>query len=136
MSLVTKLFVLGQTRGHCARNSRSRATSPHFTLSLFIGGSGWVRLYGCETIKLSCCACCGIAEIDDIQLVPCDDCDLVKYCGDDCQELHRSEHAGKCKMRAAELRAELLFKQPESTHMGDCPICSLPLPLDGSKSGM
>ncbi len=24
----------------------------------------------------------------------------------------------------------LLFKQPESTHLGDCPICMLPMPLD------
>ena len=32
-----------------------------------------------------------------------------------------------------ELRDELLFKQPESTHQGDCPICLLPLPHDLSK---
>ena len=37
-------------------------------------------------------------------------------------------------MRAAELRDELLFKQPVSTHLGDCPICCLPLPLDPTKS--
>ena len=79
------------------------------------------------------CACCGIAEIDDIKLVPCDDCDLVKYCSDECQENHRSEHEEECKKRAAELRDELLFKQPEGTHWGDCPICSLPLPFDKSK---
>lgn len=35
--------------------------------------------------------------------------------------------------RAAELRDELLFKQPESTHLGDCPICCLPFPLDPHK---
>ena len=79
----------------------------------------------------SCCAFCGIADIDN--LVPCDDCDLVKYCGDECRENHKSEHEEECKQRAAELRDELLFKQPESTHMGDCPICSLPMPLDMSK---
>ena len=27
------------------------------------------------------------------------------------------------------MRDEVLFKQPESTHLGDCPICCLPLPL-------
>ena len=79
------------------------------------------------------CASCGIAEIDDIKLKECDDCDLVKYCGDACRENHKSEHEGECKQRAAELRDELLFKQPESSHLGDCPICSLPLPLDMSK---
>jgi tetratricopeptide (TPR) repeat protein len=30
----------------------------------------------------------------------------------------------------AEMRDELLFKQPESSWLGDCPICFLPLPLD------
>ena len=76
------------------------------------------------------CASCGIAEVDVVKLKECDGCDLVSYCGDACQELHRPEHAGKCKKRAAELRDELLFKQPESSHMGDCPICCLPLSLN------
>ena len=40
-----------------------------------------------------------------------------------------------CKKREADLREELLFKQPEKTHLGDCPICCLPLPLDETKSG-
>jgi len=38
-----------------------------------------------------------------------------------------------CKKRVAELRDELLFAQPESSHLGDCPICFLPLAIDGSK---
>ena len=75
------------------------------------------------------CASCGIVEVDDVKLKPCDGCDLVNYCGVTCQELHRPEHAGKCNKRAAELRDELLFKQPESSHVGDCPICCLPLSL-------
>ena len=90
-----------------------------------------------ETLDASCyCASCGIAEIDDVKLVPCDDCDLVKYCSDDCQEDHKSEHEEACKKRAAELRDELLFKQPESSCHGDCPICTIPLPLDITKSNM
>ena len=84
--------------------------------------------------RLLCCASCGIAEIDDVELVPCDGCDLVKYCGDDCQKNHWSQHKEACKKRAAELRDELLFKQPESSHHGDCPICCLPLSLDHLKS--
>ena len=82
----------------------------------------------------SCCASCGIAEIDDVKLKECDGCDLVKYCSDECQRDHKSEHDEACKKRAAELRDELLFRQPESTHMGDCPICSLPLPLEIEKA--
>ena len=35
-------------------------------------------------------------------------------------------------MKLAAERNELLFKQPESSHLGDCPICCLPLPIDSS----
>ena len=78
----------------------------------------------------SSCASCGIAEVDDIKLSECDNCDLVRYCSDECKENHHQQHEEACKKRAAELRDELLFKQPESTHLGDCPICCLPMPLD------
>eukprot|EP00985_Skeletonema_marinoi_P012279 scaffold5896_cov119-Skeletonema_marinoi.AAC.2 len=84
----------------------------------------------------SCCASCGIAELDDIELKACADCDLVKYCSIDCEQEDQSQHKKACKKRAAELRDELLFKQPESSHRGDCPICCLPLPLDKQKSCM
>ena len=82
----------------------------------------------------TCCASCGIAKVDDIKLVPCDDCDLVKYCSDDCKKDHKSEHKEDCKKRAAELHDKILFKQPEGSHLGDCPICMIPLSLDISKS--
>ena len=78
----------------------------------------------------SCCASCGIAEIDDTKLVPCDGCDLVRYCSDECQEDHKLEHEEACKKRAAELRDKLLFEVPESSYRGDCPICMIPLSLD------
>jgi len=52
-----------------------------------------------------------------------------------CRE-HRPQHKRDCKKRAAELRDEILFKQPESTHQGDCPICMIPLSLDIEKSSM
>jgi len=84
----------------------------------------------------SSCASCGIAKVDDIKLKECDDCDLVKYCSVDCERDHKSSHKEDCKKRAAELRDEILFKQPESTNLGDCPICMLPLSLDLSQSTM
>ena len=59
----------------------------------------------------SCCAFCGIAEIDDIKLMSCDGCDLVKYCSDECREDHKSEHEEDCKKGAAELRDALLAIQ-------------------------
>eukprot|EP00984_Skeletonema_dohrnii_P020258 scaffold9816_cov99-Skeletonema_dohrnii-CCMP3373.AAC.12 len=77
-----------------------------------------------------CCASCGVAEVDDIKLNKCAECDLVRYCSDECLKEHRRQHKEACVKRAAELRDELLFKQPESSHLGDCPICMLPLPLD------
>ena len=91
---------------------------------------------GDDKADTSCCASCGIAEVDDIKLKKCDDCDLVKYCSIECQKYHKSHHKEACKKRAAELHDEILFKQPESRHLGDCAICCLPLPLDLSKTVM
>ena len=82
-----------------------------------------------------CCASCGI--VDDIKLTACDaDCKLVRYCSDKCQREHRPQHKEECKKRVAEMRDVLLFAKPDSSHLGDCPICFLPLPLDRTKSGI
>ena len=86
-----------------------------------------------ESDAMKCCACCGIAGGDDIKLKKCTACYLVKYCSVKCQKDHRSQHKKECKKRAAELKDEILFKQPESSCFGECPICCLP--LDVSKSG-
>ena len=80
------------------------------------------------------CASCGIAGGDGIKLKKCTGCHLVRYCGVKCQRDHRPKHKKECKQRAAELRDEILFKQPESSHYGDCPICYLPVSLDTEKS--
>jgi tetratricopeptide (TPR) repeat protein len=82
------------------------------------------------------CAACGMEECDDITLKTCTACKSVRYCGVKCQRDHRLQHKRACKKRAAEFRDELLFKQPESSHLGDCPICMIPLPLDPEKSIM
>ena len=79
------------------------------------------------------CASCGKSELNDIELKPCDACDLVNYCSDACHENHRLEHETKCKERAAKLREEILFRQPESSYLGDCPICCVPLPIEEDK---
>ena len=78
------------------------------------------------------CASCGTAAgaDDDVKLKKCTACHLVRYCSVKCQKDHWPKHKKACKKRAAELRDELLFKQPESTHEEDCPICCHPLPLD------
>eukprot|EP00986_Skeletonema_menzelii_P000221 scaffold59_cov144-Skeletonema_menzelii.AAC.4 len=56
-------------------------------------------------------------------------------CSIKCQRVHRPTHKKECKKRAAELRDEILFKQPESSHRGDCPICCLPLSLGPKNLG-
>jgi tetratricopeptide (TPR) repeat protein len=78
------------------------------------------------------CANCGIAAVDDIKLEECTDCDLVRYCSKQCRGDHRQHHEEECKIRSAELHE--LFTQPEGTHLGECPLCFLPLPLANEKS--
>jgi hypothetical protein len=85
---------------------------------------------------MMCCAACGMAEDGDIKLKKCNACKSVRYCSVKCQRDHRPQHKTDCKKRAADLRDEILFKQPKSSHLGDCPICCLPLRIDGMKSTM
>eukprot|EP00985_Skeletonema_marinoi_P020758 scaffold12420_cov137-Skeletonema_marinoi.AAC.5 len=74
------------------------------------------------------CASCGITEVDDIKLNKCNDCGLARC--DKCQIDHLPpKYEQLRRQQAAELRDEILFRQPESTHLGDCPICCLPLSL-------
>ena len=81
-----------------------------------------------------CCANCDVAEVDDIKLKDCDGCDLVKFCSDKCMENHREQHDDECKKRAQELHDKELFRQPDGCHLGECPLCFLPMPLDVRKS--
>ncbi len=80
-----------------------------------------------------CCANCGKAGVDDIKLKNCTACKLVKYCSVECQKNHRPQHKKACKKRAAEIRDDRLFTQPDESHLGECLICCLPLPLDYDK---
>ena len=80
------------------------------------------------------CASCGTAQVDDIKLKTCTACKSVRYCSIKCQKEHRPQHKRVCKKRAAELHDEILFKQPENSHKGDCPICCLPISLEKTKS--
>ncbi len=87
-----------------------------------------------EADMMMCCASCGIAQVDDVKLMDCDGgCDLVKYCSDECQNNHRDQHEEECSKRLSELRDRDLFEQPDGNHLGECPICCLPLPIDANK---
>ncbi len=79
------------------------------------------------------CASCDISGGDNIKLKVCTACKLVRYCSVDCQKNHRPQHKKACKKRAAELRDDKLFTQPDESYLGECPICCLPLPLDVEK---
>ncbi len=81
-----------------------------------------------------CCANCGIAGVDDVQLEDCNGCDFVKYCSDECREEHREQHDEECNKRANQLHDKELFSQPDGSHLGECPICFLPLSIDRRKS--
>jgi hypothetical protein len=81
------------------------------------------------------CASCGKAEVDDVKLKKCA-CNLVKYCSVGCQKNHRPQHKKICKKRLAEIRDDKLLKQPDSSYLGDCPICCLPLSIELKKSSL
>src|SRR6056300_307543 len=87
-----------------------------------------------QTAGTMCCANCGKPEVDEVKLKICTRCELVTYCSVDCQKNHRKKHKKTCKKRAAEIRDDKLFRQPDESHYGECPICCLPLPLDETKS--
>ena len=72
----------------------------------------------------ACCAECG--EEGGVSLKMCQSCMLVKYCNAACQRNHWPKHKKDCKLRAAELHDEALFKDPPPKE--DCPICVLPMP--------
>jgi tetratricopeptide (TPR) repeat protein len=81
------------------------------------------------------CASCGTAAVDDAKLKKCNNgCDLVKYCSDPCEANHREQHEEECKKRKTDLRDRDLFTQPDIRHLGECPICCLPLSIDPLKS--
>jgi hypothetical protein len=90
-----------------------------------------------ETAEGSDDACnnCGVAEaeVDEIKLEDCDGCKSIRRCGDKQKEEHRERHEEECKKREAELRDDNLFRQPDGTHFGECPLCFLPMPLDPRK---
>ena len=73
-----------------------------------------------------CCADCGVAG--GVSLKVCKSCMQVKYCNANCQKNHWATHKKDCKLRAAELHDEALFKDPPAKE--DCPICFLSMPIN------
>ena len=76
------------------------------------------------------CANCGKLGSDVVKLKYCTACRLVKYCGVDCQRVHRKQHKKACKQRAAELKDEQLYSQGlERPEEDFCSICTMAIPL-------
>jgi hypothetical protein len=57
----------------------------------------------------------------------------VKYCSDNCCEEHREQHGEECKNRKAEVHDRKLFTQPDESHLGECHLCFLSMPLELKK---
>ena len=70
------------------------------------------------------CAECG--KEGGASLKVCKSCMRTKYCNAACQLNHWATHKTACKERAAELREEALFKDPQPKE--DCSICFIPMP--------
>jgi len=87
-----------------------------------------------EEANKNVCANCGIAGLDNNELEECTACQSVQYCSDKCREEHREQHDEECKNQAVELHDKNLFRQPDSSHLVECPICFLPMPLVAKKS--
>ena len=77
-----------------------------------------------ESSDNACCADCG--EDGGVSLKTCKSCMTVKYCNAECQRNHWATHKKECKIQAAKIRDEALFKDPPPKE--DCPICFLPMP--------
>jgi hypothetical protein len=76
-------------------------------------------------MNLLVCAECG--EEGGACHKTCKSCMLVKYCNAECQHKHWPTHKKPCKIQAAKIRDEALFKDPPAKE--DCPICFLPMPM-------
>lgn len=48
---------------------------------------------------------------------------------------NKAKQCTSCKAGTDQIRNEMLFKQPDAAHLGACPICFLPLPLDQQQAG-
>jgi TPR repeat protein len=80
---------------------------------------------------------CGVTQVDEVKMEECNRCDLVLCGSDKCREKHRGEHDKECKNRKVELHDDDdLFTQPDGSHLGECPLCFLPMPLGPRKSSL
>ena len=61
-------------------------------------------------------------------------CKLLRSCSNKCRGEHREKDKEECQKQVAKMHDDDLFRQPEKSHLGECPLCFLPMPLDIRKS--
>ncbi len=83
-----------------------------------------------------CCDNCGIAEVDEVKMEEEEcSCKLLRSCSDKCREDHQEQYDIQCKKQGEDLHDDDdLFTQPDSSYLGECPLCFLQMPLDPKKS--
>jgi TPR repeat protein len=83
---------------------------------------------------MMCFASCGKAEVDDVKLKACAWLSvLVVALTLTVRKIIVCSTKRHARKRAAEIRDDRLFRQPDESHLGECPICCLPLPLKPKK---
>ena len=87
-----------------------------------------------ETEADICCANhCGIAEVDEVKMEEEECCKLLHSYSDKRRGEHREQDKEECQKQMAKMNDDDLFRQPEKSHLGECPICFLPMPLENKK---
>lgn len=76
---------------------------------------------------------CGACANTSSSLMKCSGCRLVRYCGKVCQANDWSQHKQLCKEKKKADREVMLFQNQEGNHLGECPICLLPLLFDADR---
>ena len=114
----------GQQGGEMMTSKKECTPCDQFTVDNITEGINNVA----KLDDMSACANCG-KEGKSEDMNTCNKCKSVKYCNAACKKKHRKKHKKACERKVAELHDEKLFADPPPPE--ECPICMLPLPLDG-----
>ena len=87
-----------------------------------------------EEAKTDICSAnanCGVAEVDEVKLEEEEcSCNLLRSCSDKRRGEQQEKDEEECQKQVAKIQADDLFRQPDGSHRGECPLCFLPMPLD------
>ncbi len=86
------------------------------------------------TADMMCFASCGKAQVDDVKLKACAWLSVIVALTLTVRKIIVCSTKRYARKRAAEIRDDRLFRQPDESYLGECPICCLPLPLEMKKA--